>query len=129
MALYDLRKLLSERTKAKAFEQYRSMVYLRGGVRSKSKDTVIETALIDGEMKKNFDLGSVGEKREHFRFYVDGLVIGAREKVMEWMLRLRSDGIYYRRKNPVPTRKGFEWYAIREQRGHYEGDTPPLFSQ
>jgi putative transposase len=128
-ALYDLRNLLSERTKAKAFEQYRSMVYLRGGVGSKSKDAVIEVEVIDGEMKKNFDLGTRGENREHFRFYIDGLVIGAREKVMEWMLRLRSDGIYHRRKNPVPIREGLEWYSIREQRGHYEGDTPPLFSQ
>jgi len=120
-ALIDLRSLLSERTKAGAFEQYRAMVYLRGSVPSKEKDAVITSAVIDGEMARNFDLGSSGEGREHFRFYVDGLVLGAKEKVEEWLTRLQDLGHYRRRKNPVPIREGLEWFAIREQRSHFEG--------
>jgi len=124
-ALVDLRGLLSERTKAKAFEQYRSMVYLRGSVPSKAKDAVIDAPVVDGEMKKNFNLGCKGEKRDHFRFYVDGLVIGAKEKVMEWMEALQESGVFRRRKNPVPIKEGLEWFSIREQRGHYEGGSLP----
>jgi len=118
--LVDLRPLLSERTKAKAYEKYRSMVYLRGNV-SGEKGFVISDVVIDGEMKKNFDLGSKGEQREHFRFYVDGLVVGAKEKVMEWLVELQASGVFRRRKNPVPIREGMEWFTVREQRGHYEG--------
>jgi len=119
--LADLRPLLSERTKAKAFEQYRSMVYLRGHVPSGEKGAAIKDAVLDGEMKMNFDLGTTGEKRDHFRFYVDGLVIGAKEKVLEWMENLQVSGVFRRRKNPVPIREGMDWFSIREQRSHFEG--------
>jgi len=119
--LADLRPLLGERTKAKAFEQYRAMVYLRGSVPSKENDAVMATPVIDGEMLKNFNLGTSGEKRDHFRFYVDGLVVGAKDKVQEWMERLQISGIYRRRKYPVPIREGMQWFAIREQRSHFEG--------
>jgi putative transposase len=119
--LVDLRPLLSERTKAKALEQYRSMVYLRGNVSHGEKGGAIRDSVIDGEMKKNFDLGSHGEKRDHFRFYVDGLVLGTKEKVLEWLEYLQVSGVFRRRKNPVPIRDGMEWFSIREQRSHYEG--------
>ncbi len=123
--LTDLRPLLSERTKAKAFEQYKVLVYMRGCIKSKDKDAVIKEATVDGEMLKHFDLGTGDEKRDHFRFYVDGLVIGAKEKVMAWMERLQESGVYRRRKNPVPIREGMEWFSIREQRRHYDGGYPP----
>jgi hypothetical protein len=66
-------------------------------------------------------LGAKEEKRDHFRFYIDGLVLGARDKVEDWLNRLKESGIYLRRKNPVPIREGMSWFAIREQRSHYEG--------
>ncbi len=95
-----------------------------GCIQSKDKDTVIKEAPIDGEMLKHFGLGIGDEKRDHFRFYVEGLVIGAKEKVMAWMERLQETGVYRRRKNPVPIREGMEWFSIREQRGHYDGGFP-----
>ena len=86
--LCDLRPLLGERTKAKAFGQYRSQVYARGSVPSKESDAVLPEAIIDAEMKRNFNLGAKDEAREHFRFYVDGFVIGLRDKVEGWLEKL-----------------------------------------
>ena len=67
--LCDLRPLLGERTKAKAFEQYRSQVYARGSVPSKESDAVLPAAGLGAEMERNFNLGAKDEAREHFRFY------------------------------------------------------------
>ena len=38
------------------------------------------------ECLSKFDLGSGAETRDHLRFFVDGLVIGAKDKVQEWLL-------------------------------------------
>ena len=48
---------------------------------SKEGDAVLPEAIIEGEMERNFKIGAKDEAREHFRFYVDGLVIGLRDKV------------------------------------------------
>jgi REP element-mobilizing transposase RayT len=119
--LYDIRSLLTERSYAKAFEAYRALVYVRGSVASKERQATIKESVMDREMERNFDLGAKEEKRDHFRFYIDGLVLGARDKVEDWLNRLKESGIYLRRKNPVPIREGMSWFAIREQRSHYEG--------
>jgi putative transposase len=119
--LCDLRPLFNEKTKAKAFEQYRSQVYARGSVPSKEGDAVLPEAIIEGEMERHFKIGAKDEAREHFRFYVDGLVIGLRDKVEGWLAKLQDSGVYIRRKNPIPIKKGLEWFSLREQRGHFEG--------
>ncbi len=74
---------------------------MRGCIQSKDKDVVMKEATVDGEMLKHFVLGTGDEKRDHFRFYVDGLVVGAKE---------------------------MEWFSIREQRRNYDGGFPPSLS-
>ena len=71
---------------------------MRGCIQSKDKDAVIKEATVDGEMLKHFDLGTGDEKQDHFHFYADGLVVGAKE---------------------------MEWFSIREQRRHYDGGFSP----
>ena len=88
---------------------------------SKEGDAVLPEAIIEGEMERNFKIGAKDAAREHFRFYVDGLVIGLRDKVEGWLAKLQDSGVYIRRKNPIPIKKGLEWFALREQRGHFEG--------
>ena len=56
-----------------------------------------------------------------FNFYVDGLVIGLRDKVEAWLEKLPDAGVYVRRKNSIVIKKGLEWFSLREQRGHFEG--------
>ena len=117
--LRDLRPLLGELTKA--FEQYRSQVYARCSVLRKEGDAVLPEAVLDAEMERNFNIGAKDEAREHFRFYVDGLVIDLRDKVEGWLGKLQDAGVYVRRKNPIAIKKGLEWFSLREQRGHFEG--------
>lgn len=119
--LLDLKKLVSERTKMKSLESYRSLLYARGSIATKENTGEISSKVFDAELAQNFQLGVSDEKRDHFRFYVDGLVIGAKEKVVEWINRLRADGVYLRRKNPVPVKEGLGWFSVREQRGNFEG--------
>ena len=75
------------RNRTKAFEPYRSQVYVHDSVPSKEGDAVLPDAVLDAEMQLNFNLGAKDEAREHFRFYVDGLVIGLRDKVEGWLTR------------------------------------------
>jgi putative transposase len=96
--LLDLRHLLSEKTEVEAYSSYKSKVYARGSVQSKGCDAVISDQLVDEQCLSKFDLGSGAEARDHLRFFVDGLVIGAKEKVEEWLLRMQSRGTYRRRK-------------------------------
>lgn len=49
----------------------------------KEKQAVIKDGVMDREMEKNFKLGAKEEKRDHFRFYMDGLVLEARDKFEE----------------------------------------------
>ena len=58
--LCDLRLLLNEKTKAKAFEQYRSQVVARGSVPSKEGDVVLPDAVLDHEMERHFKIGAKG---------------------------------------------------------------------
>ena len=55
-------------------------------------------------------------QRDHLRFFVDGLVVGAKEKVEEWLLRMQHRGTYRRRKNPIALPKQSPWFALHEQR-------------
>jgi REP element-mobilizing transposase RayT len=121
--LCDLKGLVCEKSQRKALESYRALVYTRGGVRTKENTAEICAKAMDREMAQNFDLSYSNEKRDHFRFYVDGLVVGSKEKILSWIHRLRSEGTYLRRKNPIPIKKGLEWFSIREQRSHFDGYT------
>ena len=120
-SLLNLKSFLSKSSKKKALEEYRSMLYTRGCVASKEKDHLIKEVTFNGELSQNFDLSYHAEAKDHFRFYLDGLVIGAKDKVKMWLEKLQHSGAYLRRKNPIPIKSGLEWYSVREQRSHYEG--------
>jgi hypothetical protein len=119
--LLNLRHLLSEKTEVEAYSSYKSKVYSRGSVHSKDCDAVISDQLVKEQCLSKFDLGSGDEARDHLRFFVDGLVIGTKEKIEAWLLRMQSRGTYRRRKNPIALPKQSPWFALREQRSHFEG--------
>ena len=83
---------------------------------SKEGDAVLPEAIIDAEMQCNFKLGAKDEAREHCRFYVDGLMIGLRDKVEAWLGKLQESSVVVRRKNPIPIKQGLEWFSLRKQR-------------
>lgn len=51
------------------------------------------------------------------RFFSDGIAIGSRERVARVIEDYRSQGLYQRRKNPIPQLGGL-LYTVREQRSH-----------
>jgi len=115
--LLDLKVLLNENN---SYQEYRSLLYLRGGMPSKENQAVIPETLIDQELAKNFKLGRPkdGEGREHFRFYVDGLVIGAKNKVEQWLAKLKNSGHYRRKKHVKSLTSNDLLFCMREQRGY-----------
>jgi hypothetical protein len=119
--LLDLRSLLSEQSQERAYSSYKSKVYARGSIKSKEHDGEISDALVEEECLSKFDLGPGAEACDHLRFFVDGLVLGAKEKVEEWLRAMQRRGTYRRRKNPIALSESSPWFVLREQRSHFEG--------
>lgn len=119
--LCKLNDLVGEISHKKALESYRALIYTRGSISTKENKSEICSKALDQELARNFDFSYSEEKRDHFRFYVDGLVVGSKEKILKWINRLREEGVYLRRKNPVPIKKDLKWFTLREQRSHFEG--------
>jgi REP element-mobilizing transposase RayT len=121
--LLALAPLLNVDSGASAFEAYHVMLVARGGVASKEGQAEIPEEVLEDVAGAPFGIGRPcdGEVREHLRFFVDGLVLGAQGKVGEWVERLRERGLYRRRRRPIGIKPERGWFALREQRSHFEG--------
>jgi REP element-mobilizing transposase RayT len=121
-SLLSLSEALNESNENLAFSHYESLVYLRGRVPSKEGQSNIPDQEVDRVHQSPFDFGK-SEKTDHLRFFVDGLVIGCKERVGKWLLDLRANGHYKRRKNPksIVDDAHSSWFSLREQRCHFEG--------
>jgi REP element-mobilizing transposase RayT len=121
----QINELLHESDEQNAFAAYRTQVYLRGNIASKEGQAEISDKEVDRVLNAPFDLGCPkhGEKRDHLRFFVDGLVMGSKERVERWLNDLRDLGHYKRRKHPksINDSGSAEWFCLREQRSHFQG--------
>jgi hypothetical protein len=121
----QLNELLHDKDENKAFDSYRTQVYLRGNIASKEGQAEISDKDLGHVLNAPFDLGCPkhGEKRDHLRFFVDGLVLGSKGRVERWLNELRDSGHYKRRKNPrsISGNDSSNWFCLREQRSHFQG--------
>ncbi|MCF7957017.1 MAG: hypothetical protein K9M57_01075 [Phycisphaerae bacterium] len=55
--------------------------------------------------------------RERLRYFVDGVVLGSKEFVRDYLEKLKKEGYYLRRKKPISQLPG-HYTTLREQRSH-----------
>ena len=83
--------------------------------RFKNPQLLNEAALLRREQERGF--GRPGLLRRRLRFLTDGIAIGDRNSVQALLERYRREGLYRRRKNPIPQLGGL-FFSLREQRSH-----------
>ena len=109
-----LMDLLGQRSRAQALRDYKAMLYYRGNVPTKQGQVSIPDRIIREEEARGFKTQGVYRKR--LRHFVDGVVIGSEGYVRKEIERLREQGRYLRRKNPISQLDGCH-LSLREQRG------------
>ena len=70
-------------------------------------------AVLDQEIARGF--ATRGLYRKRLGYFIDGLAIGTEQFIRDQIARLREEGQYLRRKNPIPQLGGIH-LSIREQR-------------
>ena len=111
--LKPLKDLLEQPTEQKALREYREHVYYRGNVPTKPGQRAIAQEVLDKEIARGFVTRGLYRKR--LGYFVDGLAIGAEVFIRDQLARLREEGRYKRRKNPIPQLGGIH-LSLREQR-------------
>ena len=112
--LSPLREFLDQRTKMKALEEFRQLLYYRGSVPTKVGQAAIPQEILEKEIARGFK--TRGMYRKRLGYFVDGLAIGSEEFLRSQIDRMREEGRYPRRKNPIPQLGGVH-LSLREQRG------------
>ena len=93
--------------------EYKQLLYYRGAVRTKAKQSVISPAVLAQEESKGFKQEGVYLNR--FRHFTDGLALGAESLVREQLARLRESGHVKKRENVIDHKEGKQ-YTLRPQR-------------
>jgi REP element-mobilizing transposase RayT len=97
------------------YENFKALIYYRGGVRTKEGQAVIPPELIERERRRGF--ARSGVYLEHLRSFVDGVMLGLEAEVREKLEHCRKINFYSRRVNPIPLPFG-GIFELREQRSH-----------
>ena len=69
--------------------------------------------MLDQEIARGFK--NRGLYRKRLDYFVDGLAIGTDQIIRGQIARMREEGRYVRRKNPIPQLGGIR-FSLREQR-------------
>jgi putative transposase len=96
-----------------ALRDYKARLYYRGNVPTKRGQADIPDRIVSEEEARGFKERGVFRKR--LRHFADGVVLGSEAFVRKEIERLRDQGIYLRRKNPIPQLGGMQT-SLREQR-------------
>jgi putative transposase len=112
--MMPLTEVLCQSKRAQAVRDFKAMLYYRGNVPTKAGQRAIPERIIRAEEAQGFK--SQGVYRKRLRYFVDGVVIGSEGFVRKEIERLREQGQYLRRKNPIPQLDGIH-QSLREQRG------------
>jgi hypothetical protein len=99
--LMSLQSIFPDVPAEEVFEVYRALLYERAELPN------------SGRSRQDDAQGFV----RRMRFFTDGLAIGGKEIVIRRLQELKAQGIYRRRKNPIPQLDGF-LYSVREQRSN-----------
>lgn len=113
--LIPLEELFPPEAGIDSFRLYRALLYHRGAVATKPTQGLIPPELAQREAEHGFV--QPGMLRRRLRFLTDGLALGGREPVQALLQRYRQEGLYRRRKHPIPQLPGL-LFSLREQRSH-----------
>jgi len=95
--------------------EFRQLLYYRGSVPTKEGQAAIPQEILGKEIARGFK--SRGMYLKRLRFWAEGVAVGSEEFIRSEIGRMREDGRYLRRKNPIPQLGGVH-LSLREQRSH-----------
>jgi len=113
--LLPLTELLHGPKPKRAAIEFRELLYYRGSVPTKEGQAAISGEVLEREVARGFE--SPGVFRKRLGYFVDGLMIGTEELIREQLAVMREQGLYLRRRNPIPQLGGIH-LSLREQRSH-----------
>ena len=113
--LVPLSEILGERRKG-IYETYKSMLYHRGAVVTKTGQRPISREVLKREEARGFTRRGIFRRK--LRCFTDGVALGSEVAVREQLGRLRELGRVRRRRNPA-RQAGPAMYSVREQRRHF----------
>jgi len=113
--LLPLREVMAEKNPARAFREYLQRAYYRGSVPTKEGQAAISAEVLEGEVARGFERRGMFRKR--LGYFVDGLAVGSEAFIREQLARMREEGRYRRRKNPIRQLGGVH-LSLREQRSN-----------
>jgi hypothetical protein len=116
--LMPLSEILDQPSEEKALIEYRERMYHRGSVPNKPGQATISQDVLAQEATRGFATSGVYRKR--LGYFVDGLAIGTEQFLRDQIARMRENGQYLRRKNPIPHLGGVH-LSLREQRSTSTG--------
>jgi len=111
--LMPLGELLGGRSRRQTFKEYRERLYYRGNVPTKEGQAAISGKVLEEEVARGFERRGMYRKR--LGYFVDGLAVGTEEFIREQLARMREEGRYLRRRNPIRQLGGIH-LSLREQR-------------
>ena len=112
--LAPLTEFVDPRTEDEALVEFRQLLYYRGSVPTKEGQAAISQEILEAEIARGFKVRGMFRKR--LGYFVDGLAVGTEEFIRGRIEKLREEGVYKRRKNPIPQLGGIH-LSLREQRG------------
>ena len=113
--LMPMTEVLVAASRQAALGEYRQRLYYRGAVRSKGNQAAISQEVLAAEAARGFAQRGMFLKR--LRYFRDGVMVGTEEVIRAQIARLREEGRYKRRKNPISQLGGIHM-SLREQRSH-----------
>lgn len=115
--LIPLSELFPETPPQRCFQHYRALLLYRGLQASKENQATLPEWILRQEEARGFRRPVAGVYLERWRFFLDGLVVGAVEGIQETLDTARLKGFYRRRCHPIPQLDAF-FFSLREQRSH-----------
>ena len=111
--MMPLSELTGNKNNRTARADLKARVYYRGSVPTKPNQRPIPHRIIEEEAARGFETRGIFRKR--VRHFVDGVVVGNKEFVLQQIIRLREQGQYKRRKNPIEQMGGI-YMSLKAQR-------------
>jgi REP element-mobilizing transposase RayT len=111
--LMPLKEILGRRSEKKALIELRERLYHRGSVPTKPGQAAISQRVLAQEVACGFAVR--GRYRKRLGYFVDGMAIGTEQFLRDQIARMRENGQYLRRENPIPQLGGVH-LSLREQR-------------
>ena len=109
----SVRGMCGQPCEEKALIEFRERLYHRGRVPTKQGQATISQDVLEQEAARGFAKRGVYRKR--LAYFVDGLAVGTEQFLRDQIARMRENGQYLRRRNPIPQLGGVH-LSLREQR-------------